>query len=158
MEEFKKALKDRRETVLSGLKHKMDNLRTENQFLRDLLQLHSIECPPLSEITGEQPQGSSTSEDVPSLDEEEQEVAQEKTPCEKCESLESDLATIKKELSRTQSDLQEANGQLVEQTEDLQKTRNHCQALKDVNRIIKELIGIRDQELTQVSISIESHS
>lgn len=151
MEEFKQSLKARRVTVLGGLKRKMDVLRTENQFLKDLLQMHNIECPPLEEITGSMDVVDDSS--AAHSESEESDVASEAKPCGNCESLESELARTKRELSRTQNDLQEANGQLVEQTTEVQKIRNHCQALKDVNRIIKELIGIRDQELSQVSNS-----
>lgn len=154
MEEFKEALKTRRVTVLSGLRQKMDALRTENQFLKELLQMHNIECPPLEEITvavdlldqGASQIDSSESDSVLLVSD------LEPKPCGKCESLESEIVLMKKDLSETQKDLQEANSQILSQTTELQKVSNHCQALKDVNRIIKELIGIRDQELAQVSI------
>lgn len=111
--------------------------------------MHNIECPPLEEIAVTQ-----DSADNVAMEEEEleSEVVEQK-PCEKCGTLESEMVRMRREMSRTQVDLQEANAQLLEQTAELQKVRNHCQALKDVNRIIKELIGIRDQELTQVSSS-----
>lgn len=119
--------------------------------MKDLLDMHNIECPPLSEITVPR----DVPDNIETCSDEEEEVPEvqlvvEPKPCEKCESLESEIVGIKRELSRTQSDLQEVNSQYLEQTTELQKVRNHCQALKDVNRIIKELIGIRDQELTQV--------
>lgn len=164
MEEFKASLRNRRVTVLSGLKQKMDVLRTENQFLKELLHIHNIECPPLSELTStplttdddghtvdcaESPEVTDCGEyDIEGSDVTPVEIA----PCHKCADLESEIARTKNELSRTQNDLQEANAQLVEQTSQVQSIRNHCQALKDVNRIIKELIGIRDQELSQVSV------
>lgn len=158
MEEFKQKLQTRRVTVLSGLKRKMDVLRTENQFLKDLLLMHNIECPPLEEITGSVDVTDDSALNSDSLEEEDAMGQSATRLCLNCETLESDLVRVKRELSRTQNDLQEANGQLLEQTSELQKIRNHCQALKDVNRIIKELIGIRDQELTQVSSQSESRA
>lgn len=132
----------------------MDVLRTENQFLKELLQVHNIDCPPLEEITVPQdlPDHAQINSEDSAIDMAEGDSEYQPT-CGKCEDLESEFARTKRELSRTQNDLQEANGQLLEQTTELQKIRNHCQALKDVNRIIKELIGIRDEELTQVSFS-----
>lgn len=147
MEEFKESLKTRRVTVLSGLKQKMDALRTENQFLKELLQIHNIECPPLERL--------SQSVEIPEEDPQEDAACgsvDEEKACQKCEALESEIIRMKKDLSETHNSLQEANGELLSKTTELQKVTSHCQALKDVNRIIKELIGIRDQELTQVSL------
>lgn len=153
MEEFKEALKTRRVTVLSGLRQKMDALRTENQFLKELLQMHNIDCPPLEEITLSVDLLDQAPLPTDDSCESVLRVADlEPKPCAKCESLESEMVLMKKDLSETQKDLQEANSQILSQTTELQKVANHCQALKDVNRIIKELIGIRDQELAQVSI------
>lgn len=151
MEEFKRNLQERRVTVLSGLKNKMDALRTENQFLKELLQIHNIECPPLEEITADLPEMVSPEMDTVAEESIVVEAVQPK-PCDRCEQSESEVLRLKKELSQTQDDLQEANSQILSQTTELQKVRNHCQALKDVNRIIKELIGIRDQELAQVRV------
>lgn len=151
MEAFKKDLQDRRVTVLSGLKNKMEALRTENQFLKELLQLHNIECPPLEEITATEPETESQVADVIVKEDQGPQDAEPKS-CDRCERSEGEVLRLKKELSQTQGDLQDANGQILSQTTELQKVQNHCQALKDVNRIIKELIGIRDQELSQVSI------
>lgn len=111
----------------------MDALRSENMELKRILNDHKIEYR-VPEIIKHTESHSDAVEVVPEANDAERD----------------NLLKTKTELSATQNDLQEANSRILTLTSELDQTRNHCQTLKEVNRITKQLISIREDEVLQV--------
>lgn len=148
MDEFRKSLQERRESVLSGLRVKMSNLRTQNDVLKKIIEdnnlnhlIVDLHLDSENVIVDEVDNSSDLAEG-----ETQPEVA------------ESEIVRLRRELSDTQLDLQTANGDLLSLRDELDKTRTHCQTLKEVNRITKELVQIRDQEAVQVRYDHDDHA